>query len=142
MIENPVKVLFTSFFLTALVFLSIDAVWLSYAGKYFYQPNIGLLLRDEPIIWAAALFYLLYPMGVSILIIKPALSKKPVGQVFWNGVVLGAMAYGTYNFTNMAILMGWSVEVVFVDIIWGGLLTGTSSVLGLKLTEKFLKIPN
>ena len=142
MIENPVKVLFTSFFLTALVFLSIDAVWLSYAGKYFYQPNIGLLLRDEPIIWAAALFYLFYPMGVSILIIKPALSKKPVGQVFWNGVVLGAMAYGTYNFTNMAILMGWSVEVVFVDIIWGGLLTGTSSVLGLKLTEKFLKIPN
>ena len=142
MIENPVKVLFTSFFLTALVFLSIDAVWLSYAGKYFYQPNIGLLLRDEPIIWAAALFYLLYPMGVSILIIKPALSKKSVGQVFWNGVVLGAMAYGTYNFTNMAILMGWSVEVVFVDIIWGGLLTGTSSVLGLKLTEKFLKIPN
>ena len=136
------KVLFISFVFTAVIFLSIDAVWLTYAGKYFYQPNIGLLLRDEPIIWAAALFYLLYPMGVSILIIKPAFSKKPVGQVFWNGVVLGAMAYGTYNFTNMAILMGWSVEVVFVDIIWGGLLTGTSSVLGLKLTEKFLKIPN
>jgi len=142
MIEKPIKALFISYFLTALIFLSIDVVWLSYAGKYFYEPNIGFLLRDEPIIWAAALFYLFYPMGVSILIIKPAFSKKPVGQVFWNGVVLGAMAYGTYNFTNMAILMGWSVEVVFVDIIWGGLLTGTSSVLGLKLTEKFLKIPN
>jgi len=73
------KVLFISFVFTAVIFLSIDAVWLSYAGKYFYQPNIGLLLRDEPIIWAAALFYLLYPMGVSILIIKPALSKNPVG---------------------------------------------------------------
>ena len=136
------KVLFISFVFTALILLSIDAVWLYYAGKYFYEPNIGLLLRDEPIIWAAVLFYLLYPVGVSILIIKPALSKRPVGKVFWNGVVLGSMAYGTYNFTNMAILTGWSVEVVFVDIIWGGLLTGTSSVLGLKLTKKFSKISN
>ena len=133
------KVLFISFVFTAVIFLSIDAVWLSYAGKYFYQPNIGLLLRITYKV-SAALFYLLYPMGVSILIIKPALSKNPVGQVFWNGVVLGAMAYGTYNFTNMAILTEWSVAVVFVDIIWGGLLTGTSSVLGLKLTEKFSKI--
>jgi len=39
----------------------------------------------------------------------------------------------------MAVLIGWSSDVVIVDIIWGGLLTGTSSVLGLKLTEKILK---
>ena len=139
MIEHPTQALFTSFFFIALIFLSIDAVWLSIAGKYFYQPNIGLLLRDEPILWAAALFYLLYPMGVSILIIKPALNKNPTGQVFWNGLILGSMAYGTYNLTNMAVLIGWSSDVVIVDIIWGGLLTGTSSVLGLKLTGKILK---
>jgi uncharacterized membrane protein len=140
MIEHPTQALFTSFFFTALIFLSIDAVWLSYAGKYFYEPNIGLLLRDEPILWAAALFYLLYPMGVSILIIKPALNKNPTGQVFWNGLILGSMAYGTYNLTNMAVLTGWSVYVVFVDIVWGGILTGTSSALGLKLTKKVFKI--
>ena len=56
------------------------------------------------------------------------------------GLILGSMAYGTYNLTNMAVLIGWSSDVVIVDIIWhGGLLTGTSSVLGLKLTEKILK---
>ena len=139
MIEKPIKVFFIPFVFVAVIFLSIDAVWLSYAGKYFYEPNIGLLLRDEPIIWAAALFYLFYPMGVSILILAPALSKKPTGKVFWNGLILGSMAYGTYNLTNMAVLIGWSSDVVIVDIIWGGLLTGTSSVLGLKLTEKILK---
>ena len=79
------KVFLISFVFTAVIFLSIDAVWLSYAGKYFYEPNIGLLLRDEPIIWAAALFYLFYPMGVSILILAPALVKSQRVKFFGMG---------------------------------------------------------
>ena len=57
------KVFLISFVFTAVIFLSIDAVWLSYAGKYFYEPNIGLLLRDEPIIWAAGVILFILPNG-------------------------------------------------------------------------------
>ena len=44
--------------------------------------------------------------------------------------VFGLVAYGTYNLTNMATVKGWSPSVVFVDMLWGGLLTAFSSYFG------------
>ncbi len=52
-------------------------------------------------------------------------------------VVFGMASYGTYNLTNMATIKHWSAVVVFVDLMWGGFLTGTSSALGIYLSKKF-----
>jgi Predicted membrane protein len=43
---------------------------------------------------------------------------------------------GTYNFTNMATFKNWSAFVVFVDTTWGGLLTGSSTAMGIFLSKK------
>ena len=52
-------------FISALIFLVIDVIWLSFATKSFYRPLIGDLLTDKPVLWAAALFYILYYRGFS-----------------------------------------------------------------------------
>ena len=57
---------------------------------------------------------------------------------FFTGIVFGVVAYGTYNFTNMATIKNWSPYVVIVDMIWGGLLTGTSAALGILFSKKLL----
>ena len=54
------KLLLISTLLSASIFLVIDIIWLSLAVKNFYRPNIGHLLLDSPVIWAAILFYLVY----------------------------------------------------------------------------------
>ena len=61
-----------------------------------------------------------------------------ISQSFWTGLVFGLVAYGTYNLTNMATVKNWSVNVVIVDMIWGGLLTGSSSAIGIYLSKKFI----
>ena len=50
------KIILSATLITALIFLIIDIIWLSFAVKSFYRPNIGHLLLDKPVMWAAAMF--------------------------------------------------------------------------------------
>ena len=134
------KIIFTTFLSVTSVFLFIDIIWLSQSFSYFYQPNIGDLLREDVILLPAALFYIIYPLGVTILVVLPSLKKGLSKAIFFNGFVLGFVAYGTYNLTNMATLQGWSASVVVVDMIWGGVLTGVSSLLGTYIARRVLKV--
>lgn len=121
------------------IFLFIDVIWLSQFFSYIYQPNIGELLRENIIIFPAILFYIIYPLGATILVALPSLEKVLLKTIFINGFVLGVIAYGTYNLTNMATLEGWSAKVVIIDMIWGGFLTGVSVLLGTLFSKKVLK---
>ena len=132
------KVLIISALLASLIFLIIDVIWLSFATKSFYRPHIGDLLLDQPIMWAAFLFYLIYMFGMTIIVIQPSLDLNSLAKPIYMGFVFGFVAYGTYNLTNMAVLKGWSPYVVFVDMFWGGILTAFSSYYGIIIARKFL----
>ena len=133
-----IKCIVVASLLASLIFLIIDVIWLSFATKSFYRPLIGELLTDKPILWAAALFYLLYVIGMSIVVIQPCINDDSVFKSVYVGFVFGLVAYGTYNLTNMAVLKGWSPTVVFVDMFWGGFLTAFSSSTGLYFAKKIV----
>ena len=80
------KILITSFLFASIIFLIIDVLWLSYSVKVFYRPQLGTLLLDKPILWAAIFFYLIYMFGLMIIIIQPALEKESIFHAF--GLVL------------------------------------------------------
>ena len=132
------KLLITSTFLTAAIFLIIDVIWLSFAVKSFYRPNLGNLLVDQPVMWAAIIFYLVYVFGLAVVIIDPSLESNLNLNFLFKAFMFGLVAYGTYNLTNMATIKGWSEKVVFVDMIWGGCLTALSSYMGIFIAKKIL----
>ena len=129
------KSLIISFVFVSIIFLVIDFVWLSNAVKSIYRPALGSLLTEKPVLWAAGLFYIMYPIGLTLIILKPALETGSVLQAFWTGIIFGIVAYGTYNLTNMATINNWSPTIVWIDMIWGGLLTGISSASAIYLTK-------
>lgn len=131
------KILLTSTFFAALIFLIIDIIWLSFAVKSFYRPNIGPLLLDKPVMWAAVMFYIVYVIGLSVVIIEPSFSSDDRVKFLFKAFMFGLVAYGTYNLTNMATVKGWSPSVVFVDMLWGGSLTAFSSYFGILIAKKF-----
>ena len=131
------KQLIISFIFVSTIFLIIDVIWLSITVKSIYKPNLGNLLNDKPVLWAAVLFYIIYMIGLTLIIIKPALASNSVLQAFWTVVIFGIVAYGTYNLTNMATVKNWSSIIVWIDMLWGGLLTGSSSAAGIYLTKTF-----
>ena len=109
------------------VFLSIDLVWLGLVAKNFYAGQIGQLMAKDVTWTAALLFYLIYVAGLMYLVMLP---NETAGyrELFIKGAVVGLMAYGAYDLTNLAVLKDWPVVVTVVDIVWGMVLTGTVAV--------------
>ena len=132
------KIILSATLLAALIFLIIDIIWLSFAVKSFYRPNIGHLLLDKPVMWAAAMFYIIYVFGIGVVIIEPSINLDNTFSFLVKAFVFGLVAYGTYNLTNMATIKGWSPSVVFVDMLWGGSLTAFSSYYGILSAKKLL----
>ena len=135
-----IKCLVIATIIASLIFLVIDIIWLSFATKSFYRPLIGNLLADKPVMWAAALFYIIYVFGMSLVVIQPCVDTGNLIKTLYTGFIFGLVAYGTYNLTNMAVIKGWSPTVTFVDMFWGGSLTAVSATSGLYLAKKILHI--
>jgi len=85
---------------------------------------------DKPNMPVAAAFYLLYVVGVLFLATLPGYDKGSISDAFLRGAVLGLLAYGTYDLTNLATLKGWAWQVSVIDMVWGTLLTGTVAAVG------------
>ncbi|QRM57543.1 DUF2177 family protein [Sinorhizobium sp. BG8] len=119
-----------SYVATAIVFFGIDFVWLSKVAPEFYKSRIGDLLLDEPNFAAAGLFYLFYVAGIVYFVVAPALHGGNWMNAMVGGALLGLIAYGTYDMTNLATLKNWSLTVSLVDMLWGAMLTSLAATVG------------
>jgi len=117
-----------AYLVTAGVFFGMDFIWLSFANAALYKPRIGALLLDSPNLAVAAGFYLIYVVGILAFAVFPALAQGDWSRAAWGGALLGLVAYGTYDMTNLATLVGWSVLVSLVDMAWGMLATAIAAV--------------
>lgn len=114
---------------SVIVFVLVDSVWLKSMTQVFYQPRIGHLLSDKPNMLAAAVFYLFYLFALCVLVIYPQLkAHAPLWQFFAMGALIGLMAYGTFDFTALALFKNYSTSAALVDFAWGGIITGTVAV--------------
>lgn len=112
---------------SAIVFLGLDYIWLSRVARDFYAGSLGSLMRETPDFLAAGIFYLFYIGGIVFFAVMPAESWK---GALLRGAVLGLLAYGTYDMTNLATLKGWPWRMAAVDMVWGTALTGLAAVGG------------
>lgn len=115
---------------TLVVFLALDAVGITYVIKPLFERHLGDMLADPLRLGPAAIFYAGYVAGVLWFVSIPALMADKPGQALVQGVILGAMCYATYEFTNLATLRAWSWQQVIVDTTWGAVLTGVAAWAG------------
>lgn len=118
---------------TAAVFLILDAIMLSTVMKPLFERHIGEMLVQPIRFVPAAVFYLAYVAGLVYLVSWPAL--KTGAPILIPAAVIGAMAYGTYEFTSYAIMKGWQPSMVATDLIWGTCLTAISAWAGVAITK-------
>jgi len=119
----------------ATIFFPLDFLWLSTMGKSFYQKELGSLLLPNPNLVIASLFYLAYLVGVVLLVAAPA--EGDVLKALLFGAVLGFVAYGTYDLTNLSTVNGFTPAVAVVDMAWGTALTAVSAAGGVWIAKLF-----
>ena len=118
---------------TAVVFLVVDAVMLTLVMKPLFTQHIGPLMLDGFRAGPAAAFYAAYVAGLIYLVSWDAL--KTGAPVLLPAAIIGAMAYGTYEFTSYAIMKDWHWSMVAVDTTWGTVLTAFAAWAGVTITR-------
>lgn len=113
-----------------LLLIVADGLWLGVVMPQKYQAWIGPLMREQPLVLPAAAFYLLYPVGVTVFAVLPALEMQSWQRGAFLGALLGLIAYGTYDLSNMATLKGWPWQLMLIDIVWGSCLTAAAASVG------------
>ena len=110
-------------YLTSLIaFVALDSVWLGTIAPEFYRAHIGHLMSDSPELLAAALFYILFLIGLQLFVLSP-LREASVLRQGAQGFAFGVVTYATFDLTSVAVLKDFPYLVAGVDMLWGGLLS-------------------
>jgi uncharacterized membrane protein len=112
-----------------IVFVLLDAAWLTVMGPVLYKPALGDILADKVRLAPAIVFYLLYPIGIAIFAVLPALRAGSVGHAAVYGALFGLFAYATYDLTNAATLRQWTTQITLADMAWGAIATGLAATI-------------
>jgi uncharacterized membrane protein len=115
----------------AVVFLGLDAIWLSFSASLLYRPLLGGLLRDGFLLAPAALFYLIYTIGIVLFAVSPEFASGRWDAAGLRGAFLGLFGYAVYDLTNQATVRDWPLAITVADLLWGTLLTATAAIAGL-----------
>ncbi len=118
-------------------FLVIDGIWLGVVAKSFYANQLGDLLRKDFLPLPAAAFYLAYTAGLVFLAVRPGQSDVSLASVAIYGAVVGFLAYGTYDMTNLATLRDWPAIVSVVDMVWGTVLSASVATVSAVVLRHF-----
>lgn len=105
------------------IIVLLDLLWLGLIMKGFYEQIPG---RGDIRFIPAVLVWLLISAGIVLFVLPHATGW--LAALGW-GALFGFILYAVYDLTNYAILAGWPVPVVIVDILWGCVLCGATSAL-------------
>ena len=106
--------------------LAMDGAWILGFARSFYKKQLGHLMGETkypPIV----AFYLVYTYAILRLTEADSIEKAAL-----RGALLGAASYGAFNFTNHAILKGWTTKMTLIDLCWGTGMTATAAALANK----------
>lgn len=121
---------FFKLYVVALVtFFVLDLVWLGVVARGFYQTQMGHLMKAA-VNWPAAVaFYLVFLVGLVVLVVWPAVEQQSLARAITLGALFGLVTYAAYDLTNLATLEGFPLRVAMVDMVWGTVLCGTISAV-------------
>lgn len=115
---------------TFVVLLVIDMIWLGVVAKGMYQEAMGDLMSPNPWLAFAAVFYLVYPIGLLLFAIMPGVEAQSVVRAAVLGALFGMFCYATYDLTNLAVIRNWPLALSFIDIAWGTVVSGVAAAAG------------
>lgn len=118
-----------AYLIALLLFVAMDITWLTTMGAALYRSTLGDILLPTVRIEPAIAFYLLFPIGIVVFGVAPALkAQSPLPALIYGGL-FGLLAYATYDLTNHATLRNWTLKITVIDMIYGAVAVAAVSVL-------------
>jgi len=116
------------YILSAVLVIVIDSIFLSNMAPYYNQLVLKTTTNPLTFNFSFAIpAYLFIVFGLWYFVIHQ--NDIFNWQAVINAAILGWVVYGVYEFTNAGIIKGWNEPVIYVDVLWGGVLYGLSTYL-------------
>lgn len=119
------------------VFLALDLVWLGLVAQGLYEHFLGDLLADSPNAAAAFVFYAIFVAGLVYFVIAPAVDEQSARTALVRGAAFGLVTYATWDLTNLAVIEGFPIGIVPIDMAWGTFLAAAVSTTTYLLWSRF-----
>ncbi len=124
-------------YVSALIIMGLaDMAWLGIMAKRFYRPTFGDIALTDVNMTPAVIFYLLFPIGLVIFAVAPALKGGTLGSALLYGALFGFFTYATYDLTNYSTLRNWTLSLTIVDVVWGSILAAISAAGSFALASR------
>jgi uncharacterized membrane protein len=125
-------------YLAALVtMVAGDMVWLGLMAPRYYRPTLGDIMISGVNLPPAIAFYALYPIGLVVFAVSPALKAGSTGTALLYGALFGFFTYATYDLSNQATLRNWTMQLTTIDVAWGTVLAAGVSAVAFWVVTKF-----
>ena len=113
----------TELFTIMITMLALDSAYLSLTSSLYSQMVVKIQRTSMQIrLGGAAVVYLLMTFGLYYFIIRPRRSA-------WDAGLLGLVIYGTFDFTNYAMLKKYDIAIGIMDTLWGAILFATTTLI-------------
>lgn len=126
-----------SYAVTFIVFIVVELIWLLVLAKELYKKELGYIMKEKPSLAPAAIFGLLFVLGLVFFVVNPALTKGDWSYALFTRILYGLITYATYTLTNLANLEAWPLKVSLIDLIWGVVLGGSVSTISFFILNRF-----
>ena len=104
----------------------LDGLWLGLIAREFYRSQMVAVAAESFNLVPAAIFYLCYPLGVLFVALTPP--AQGWAEALGRSALLGLVAYGVYDLTNMATLKAWPLKLALTDMAWGTFITAMAGL--------------
>lgn len=112
------------FLYVSLLVLIIDFAWIQWIMKDKYAEMIPNIQKSPMVIRYIPVFlsYLTIILPIFFFSLPNIRKERMWKDSLFYGGLLGVFMYGMFSFTNYALIKNWTLEVVMLDTIWGGIL--------------------
>ena len=112
--------------ISGMTMLALDGVYLTSMGKTY--GNLVKSIQKSPIkmrpltLLSAGLCYIFLVGGLNYFILR---EKRPILDAF----LLGVMVYGVFETTSYVMFDNWTIPIILMDTLWGGILFASTTYL-------------
>ncbi len=113
----------------------LDALWLGWLARDFYREAIGEQMVEQVRSVPALLFYVGFPAALVALAVYPA--GQPLAMQVARAALVGLLAYGVYDLTNLATLRHWPLRLALADTAWGTLVSTAAGAAAAWIARRY-----
>ena len=113
----------------SVILVLVDAVFLKVISNEYGKMIQKIQGSKMEVNMGAALVVYIALVGVWCVFIHPEIKKKGLKEALCKAFILGLCTYAIYDFTNMALLKDYRLDLAVIDSVWGGLLFSVSTYI-------------